>query len=316
MRTALPSNRGTRGNPFPQLAIGEYKVITSNYKAEFDQVSSAAIVAATKSGTNEFEAEAFFDSTDEDWRAKDPKEQETGEKAPSEQQQYGAALGGPIIQGPHALLRDLREEENRIACNGVCDELGRCAARRPMPASSATSMKTFDEDLFFGKIDLTLGDAHLLELSGKLREESDLSFGDSESPTYGTINDNEDGRWDLRYQYTSDLFLNDAHITYEDATVQAAARNERQRLSVVQRRVRQQQRGVHVRRRQRIRRSQSERLGLPGRSDIQCARVRRLSHDQDRREIQTSDARGGIAVAFQSDFRRGHQRSDRKRHCA
>ena len=49
------SNSGTRGNPFPQLAIGEYKVITSNYKAEFDQVSSAAIVAATKSGTNEFE---------------------------------------------------------------------------------------------------------------------------------------------------------------------------------------------------------------------------------------------------------------------
>ncbi len=32
----------TQGNPFPQLAIGEYKVITSNYKAEFDQVSSAA----------------------------------------------------------------------------------------------------------------------------------------------------------------------------------------------------------------------------------------------------------------------------------
>ena len=29
------------GNPFPQLAIGEYKVITSNYKAEFDQVGSA-----------------------------------------------------------------------------------------------------------------------------------------------------------------------------------------------------------------------------------------------------------------------------------
>ena len=35
----------TQGNPFPQLAIGEYKVITSNYKAEFDQVSSAAVTA-------------------------------------------------------------------------------------------------------------------------------------------------------------------------------------------------------------------------------------------------------------------------------
>ena len=30
---------GDPGNPFPQLAIGEYKVITSNYKAEYDQIS-------------------------------------------------------------------------------------------------------------------------------------------------------------------------------------------------------------------------------------------------------------------------------------
>lgn len=35
----------TQGNPFPQLAIGEYKVITSNYKAEYDQISSAAVTA-------------------------------------------------------------------------------------------------------------------------------------------------------------------------------------------------------------------------------------------------------------------------------
>jgi len=35
----------SQGNPFPQLAIGEYKVITSNYKAEYDQISSAAVTA-------------------------------------------------------------------------------------------------------------------------------------------------------------------------------------------------------------------------------------------------------------------------------
>ncbi len=46
----------SRGNPFPQSAIGEYKVITQNYKAEYDQLSSAAVVAATRSGSNEFQA--------------------------------------------------------------------------------------------------------------------------------------------------------------------------------------------------------------------------------------------------------------------
>src|SRR3546814_9403230 len=42
----------SRGNPFPQAAIGEYKVITSNYKAEYDPISRAPEVAGTTSGNN------------------------------------------------------------------------------------------------------------------------------------------------------------------------------------------------------------------------------------------------------------------------
>ena len=98
LRTALRPTAARAAIRFPQLAIGEYKVITSNYKAEFDQVSSAAIVAATKSGTNEFEVDSLLRQTNEDWRASDPFEAGMDEKAPSEQQQYGAALGGPIIR--------------------------------------------------------------------------------------------------------------------------------------------------------------------------------------------------------------------------
>src|SRR5262245_55039233 len=66
--------RGDPGNPFPQLGIAEYKVITSNYKAEYDQVSGAAITAVTKSGTNEFEINAFMTYTDEGLRATPPDE--------------------------------------------------------------------------------------------------------------------------------------------------------------------------------------------------------------------------------------------------
>src|SRR5690606_39633695 len=69
----------TRGNPFPQSAIGEYKVITSNYKAEFDQISSAAVVAATRSGSNEFEGSFFWDRTSTDWRTATRSEEHTSE---------------------------------------------------------------------------------------------------------------------------------------------------------------------------------------------------------------------------------------------
>ncbi len=52
VRSGVSGQAGdTQGNPFPQLAIGEYKVITSNYKAEYDQISSAAITALSRSGT-------------------------------------------------------------------------------------------------------------------------------------------------------------------------------------------------------------------------------------------------------------------------
>lgn len=211
------SNRGTRGNPFPQLAIGEYKVITSNYKAEFDQVSSAAIVAATKSGTNEFEVQAFYDTTNEDWRAKDPREEESGTKAPSEQNQYGIGIGGPIIRDRmHFFVTYEKKEIESPATVFPTNWVG------PLPPAYAdlagTFNEEFDEDLIFAKIDMTLGDANLFELSWKYRDESDYSFGDNESPSYGTVNANEDSRWDLRYQYTADSFVNDAHITYEDAT--------------------------------------------------------------------------------------------------
>ena len=87
----------SQGNPFPQLAIGEYKVITSNYKAEYDQISSAAVTAETKSGTNEFHGETFGQYTDDGWRDQTPGEKAAGEK-PVAEKEYGVAIGGPIIQ--------------------------------------------------------------------------------------------------------------------------------------------------------------------------------------------------------------------------
>src|SRR5205807_7871151 len=87
----------TQGNPFPQLAIGEYKVITSNYKAEYDQVSSAAVTAETKSGTNQFRGDIVGTYTGQNFRAETPGEVAAGKKTQSQDKEYGAAFGGPII---------------------------------------------------------------------------------------------------------------------------------------------------------------------------------------------------------------------------
>jgi outer membrane receptor protein involved in Fe transport len=214
------SSKGTRGNPFPQLAIGEYKVITSNYKAEFDQVSSAAIVAATKSGTNHMEFDAFYDFTNEGWRASDPFEARDKRKAESEQEQYGVAVGGPIIQDRmhYFVTYEAKhfETPRRIAATGNVPPTG-------LPAKYAALLgnfsQPFDEDLIFGKIDWTPGDAHLIELSAKLRKEDEIVLNANEAATKGTNKKNDETRIDLRYQLVGSFYLNDAHFTYEDATL-------------------------------------------------------------------------------------------------
>jgi hypothetical protein len=94
----ITGQEASRGNPFPELAIGQYKVITSNYKAEYDQVSSAAVTAVTKSGTNEFHGEVYGNYTDSSYRSETPAETNAGMKADSKSKEYGFALGGPIIQ--------------------------------------------------------------------------------------------------------------------------------------------------------------------------------------------------------------------------
>ena len=49
----------SRGNPFPQNAVQEFRVITQNYSAEYAKASSAIITAVTKSGSNELKGDAF-----------------------------------------------------------------------------------------------------------------------------------------------------------------------------------------------------------------------------------------------------------------
>src|SRR3989449_1198108 len=50
----------SKGNPFPRGAIQEYRVISQNFKAEYQKASSAIITATTKSGGNEWHGNVLF----------------------------------------------------------------------------------------------------------------------------------------------------------------------------------------------------------------------------------------------------------------
>lgn len=222
LKGGVTGQDSSRGNPFPQLGIAEYKVITSNYKAEFDQLSSAAIVAVTQSGTNDFHGDFFWDYTSDKWTSRTVREEKgTATKPESKNEQYGASFGGPIIMDRmHFFVAYEGKEFDSPRSitpgrNFTIEQLPPALQSLAREAISAP----FQEDLFFGKIDWSIGDNHLVELTAKYRDEDELTnIGGINTASYGTLKVGEETRLDLRYQYSAPNWLNDAHITYEDTT--------------------------------------------------------------------------------------------------
>jgi outer membrane receptor protein involved in Fe transport len=209
------------GNPFPQLAIGEYKVITSNYKAEFDQVGSAAIVAATKSGGNEFHGEVYGRHTDSSWRTSRPDEDASSDgKQKTHEDEYGFALGGPIIQDKMHFFVSYEGKGFVVPADPVLPS-GDLSYQPYLPDSVKAKYgpvtRPFNEDLYFGKVDWEIGDNDRLELTAKIRrEDSRDSVGGNTTADAAKNNSNKEDRYDLLWQHYGESYLNEARIAYED----------------------------------------------------------------------------------------------------
>ena len=209
----------SRGNPFPQSAIGEYKVTTQNYKAEYDQVSSAAITAVTRSGGNEMHGDVFWDHTSSKWRKPSPSEIKDGKKSDTSQEQFGVSVGGPIIKDVMHYFVSYEGKENKdprtVTLGG-----GATLANLSPELQSLVGSKTapFKEDLLFGKLDYSPNAMQLFEMTVKVRKEKETTgLGGQDTESYATKKKNDETRLDLRGQITTDGWVNDAHITYEDA---------------------------------------------------------------------------------------------------
>jgi hypothetical protein len=221
----VSGNFASQGNPFPQLAIGEYKVITSNYKAEFDQITSAAVTADTKSGTNEFHGEAFGTFTGHNFRAETPAERAAGSEVANSDKEFGAAFGGPIIQD---LLHFFVTYEGKRLITPIAVTPGNTAGAPFLPPDVAAqfgpSSLPFKEDLYYGKLDWEPTDKDRFVLGAKVRRETQATqtgVGLAASAKVNVLNN--DTRLDLRWQRTEDWFYNELLLTYEDAYYQPTA---------------------------------------------------------------------------------------------
>lgn len=210
----------SQGNPFPQLAIGEYKVITSNYKAEYDQISSAAVTAQTKSGTNDFHGEVFGRYTHDAFRARTPAEDAAGHKTPSHEKEYGFALGGPIIRDKMHFFVTYEAKRFDTPVTIVPGSVPGAASFLP-PAAAAQlgpGDLPFKEDLYFAKLDWEPTDRDRFELTGQVRKENQYdNIGNQTAASAGIDTINNDTRLALRWQHSGEAYFNEVLLTHERA---------------------------------------------------------------------------------------------------
>lgn len=215
LKGGITGQDSSRGNPFPQAAVGEYKVITQNYKAEYQHVGSAVITAVTKSGTNDFHGDVFYDFTDEGLRESEPSEQEG--KTPSTTEQYGATFSGPIIRDKLHFLAAYEEKAFETPRDVIG---GNAIGNVPVPAEFQELLGTFpgkfDEELFFGKVDWWINDDHSLEASVKVRDEVSFNFGGASTQSYAGTAQVEEERFSIKHTLTGDSFQNEIRLATED----------------------------------------------------------------------------------------------------
>ncbi len=79
-------------------AIQEFSVMTSNYSAEYGKTSGGVVNAITRSGANDFHGSAYEFLRNSALDAKNYFEASDTSKAAFKRNQFGAAIGGPIIR--------------------------------------------------------------------------------------------------------------------------------------------------------------------------------------------------------------------------
>ncbi|MBU2419277.1 MAG: TonB-dependent receptor [Alphaproteobacteria bacterium] len=215
----------SRGNPFPQAAVQEFRVLTQNFKAEYEQASAAIITSISRSGTNELTGDLFVQWQDGDWTSQNVFSERRGEEKPRlDRLQWGGSVGGPIIEDRlHYFLAYERKEETRERAVF----LNRTEYTPLFEDELGTFTAPFEQDMFFGKLSWQINDRQRLDLSGTYRTEFDIrDFGNGPTSADRAVTVNGDTRsLVLKHQYQGDAFLNEASVDYFSYTYNPTAVN-------------------------------------------------------------------------------------------
>jgi len=199
----------SRGNPFPQSAVQEFRVITQNYSAQYDHASSAIITAVTKSGTNDFIGQAFGYWQPKQWVSATAKNfgfNTLTNNAAYHRLQSGLNFGGPIIRDKLNFFLDYEgDDEHATTPVGIpsqfASQFGQFAGIFSSP---------FKSTLLFGKMSWQPSSSQLLDFSGNYRREHETrDFGGGTTFQSATDLRNWVEGGNIRHQWNNASALNE-----------------------------------------------------------------------------------------------------------
>jgi hypothetical protein len=207
LQGGLVGQDSTKGNPFSQEAIQEFRVLVQNYKAEYEQAGTATITAITKSGTNDFHGSVYDFLQTKGMRESDSFHKQRHDPKPDyRRQQFGATLGGPIVKDK--LFFFLNYEGNR--------EDGSQNVNFSNPAFAKYNgdfPRPFHEDVWFGKLTWLATENDTIDLSATRRRDSEvIGFGGTTSYESRQLRDNRVDDYLLKWQHAGTGWLNELLI--------------------------------------------------------------------------------------------------------
>lgn len=207
----------SRGNPFPQNAVQEFRVITQNYSAQYAKASSAIVTAVTKSGSNTLKGDAFLFYQDKGLVAENPL---NGQNPEFERNQYGFSIGGPIIRDRlHFFASYEANDQNReriVRLGGGFQSAP--ALRQSLLQYEGAFEQPFRSDLAFGKISFQPASSQLIDGSVMFRKETDVrGFGDQTGYEAAENAKNDVLTLIGRHQYTAMSWFNELSVSFLDS---------------------------------------------------------------------------------------------------
>ncbi|MGZ8811862.1 MAG: outer membrane beta-barrel protein, partial [Thermoanaerobaculia bacterium] len=206
----------SRGNPFPQSAVQEFRVITQNYSAQYDHASSAIITAVTKSGGNDFKGQVFAYYQPKQWVSateKNFKYSTLTSNTSYHRIQPGISFGGPIIKD-HLNFFATYEGDDEQASSPVAVTIPAYASQFSQYSGSFNS--PFKSSLAFGKLSWQFAKNQLLDFSANYRRERETrDFGGTTSFESATDYRNYVYGATLRDQWNNGSALNEATVSLQ-----------------------------------------------------------------------------------------------------